>query len=67
MAEEEDQKPPLDDDESEAPKQEEGAGDEGLGTRTGAMDGPQQGGPGLGQEEGTGGKADIGESGRGRH
>ena len=67
MAEEEDQKPPLDDDDSEAPKQEERAGDEGWGTRTGAVDGPQEGGPGLGQEEGTGGKADIGESGRGRH
>jgi hypothetical protein len=67
MAEEDDQKTSLDDAETEAPKQNEGAGDEGLGTRTGAVDGPQEGGPGLGQEEGTGGEADIGESGRGRH
>ena len=67
MADEDDQKTSLDDAESEAPKQKEGSGDEGLGTTTGAVDGPQEGGPGLGQEEGTGGKADIGESGRGRH
>jgi hypothetical protein len=67
MAGVDDQKAPLGDADSEAPKQKEGAGDEGLGTKTGAVDGPQEGGPGLGQEEGTGGKADIGESGRGRH
>ncbi len=53
--------------ENEAPTEKEGAGDEGLGTRTGAVDGPQEGGPGLGKEEGTGGESDIGESGRGRH
>ena len=65
MPEDEDRKRP--DDEVEAPTQEEGAGEEGLGTRTGAVDGPQEGGPGAGQEEGSGGKADVGESGRGRH
>lgn len=46
---------------------EQDSGDEGLGTRTGAVDGPEEGGPGLGQEEGTGGEADAGDSGRGRH
>ena len=55
------------DEETQAPMQKKGAGDEGLGTRTGAVDGPQEGGPGLGDEEGTGGEADSGESGRGRH
>ncbi|MDX6723022.1 MAG: hypothetical protein QOD73_1426 [Solirubrobacteraceae bacterium] len=63
MAEEEDPRA----DEAQAPMQKEGAGDEGLGTRTGAVDGPQEGGPGLGDEEGTGGESDIGVSGRGRH
>lgn len=42
-------------------------GEEGLGTRTGAVDGPEEGGPGLGKEKGSGGQDDIGESGRGRH
>jgi len=64
MAEEDDRTKA--DEEIEAPTQGE-AGDEGLGTQTGAVDGPQEGGPGLGQEAGTGGEADLGDSGRGRH
>jgi hypothetical protein len=67
MADEDDSRTPLDDAENEAPKQPGRAGDEGLGTRTGAVDGPDEGGPGLGKEKGSGGQDDIGESGRGRH
>jgi len=61
MADEDDRTTP-DDDETETE-----TGEQGLGTRTGAVDGPQEGGPGLGQEEGTGGESDTGDSGRGRH
>ena len=60
MADEDDRTTPDDETETEA-------GEKGLGTQTGAVDGPQEGGPGLGQEEGTGGEADTGDSGRGRH
>jgi hypothetical protein len=67
MAEEDDPTTSPDDAESETLEPQESEGEQGLGTRSGAVDGPQEGGPGLGQEEGTGGKADIGESGRGRH
>lgn len=62
-----DEDPQTTSDKTEAPPQKERAGDKGLGTETGAVDGPEEGGPGLGQEEGTGGEADIGDSGRGRH
>jgi hypothetical protein len=63
---EEDERDTTGNGETEAPTQDE-SGEEGLGTRTGAVDGPEEGGTGLGQEEGGGDKDDLGQSGRGRH
>ena len=46
MAEEDNRTTPPDDGDSETPEQQAGDGEQGLGTRSGAVDGPQEGGPG---------------------